>query len=622
MSSGKVELTWTDKALRLLSHGADTYEWVTPNDWRVTEVRTLKYVETIGKKGSGNLLIEGDAAHALDAILKIPELAKKYKGKVKLCYIDPPFNTGQAFENYNDALENSVWLTMMRDRLNQIKDLLAVDGSVWLHLDDVQAHRARSVLDEIFGPENFIATIAWQKADSPRMDSKQFSFSQDYIHVYSRNLGWVPNRVAQKLAPASDFPYVEEDGRRYKSSPLRKWGKNSARADRPNLWYSILNPNGVECWPIKPDGTEGNWRWKKSKVERDAHLIQWIDKGSGLQPYQKEYFGQEKREVPPVTWWDNEFAGHNRSAKAHGKQLFGRQEAFDTPKPEQLLQHIIRIGSNPGDLILDCYGGSGTTAAVAHKMSRKWVTIEMLPKNVEKYIKPRLSTVVAGQDPGGITMESSVVLSDELPPEVTPEDVKITADTLREISLSGSINSTLLDDEEEFEALIKELKALARRSKIEQKVWDGGGGFDFLRVEPSLFVEVDGVLGLAAWATGGWLTKGVAAQVGYEYSPDGLFAGAKGRSRLAVLDGMLTTGIVDFLVSQLNNGETILIFAQTLEPGIDSYLRTIMPGSRCKKIPRDLAKASPLSKKVVKIKAKSADFLDLEVDVKTMEDAS
>jgi adenine-specific DNA-methyltransferase len=614
MASGKVELTWTNKDLRLLSHGVDTYEWVNLNDWRVTEVRTLRLVETVGDKGSGNLLIEGDAAHTLDAILKIPELAKKYKGKVKLCYIDPPFNTGQAFENYNDAVENSVWLTMLRDRLSQIKDLLAPDGSVWLHLDDAQAHRARSVLDEVFGPDNFVATIAWQKADSPRMDAKQFSFSQDYIHVYSKNPGWAPNRAPQKLAPESEFPYVEVDGRRYKSSPLRKWGKNSARADRPNLWYPITDPDGNECWPIKPDGTEGNWRWKKSKVEADAHLLHWIDKGSGMQPYTKEYFGQAKRDVPPVTWWDNEFADHNRAAKAHGKQLFGKQGAFETPKPERLIQHILRIGSNPGDLVLDCYAGSGTTAAVAHKMGRKWITSELLSETINKYVMPRLTLVVNGEDLGGITIETESVSSSDLPEGLTSDEVKTASKTLRELSSAGLIESTIFDDEESFENLLKELNALAKKTKLEKKIWEGGGGFDYLRVDPSMFVEEDGILGMAEWATGGALAIGIAAQLGYEYKPLGSFIGTKGRTRLAVLDGMLTVGIVDFLVAQLNDDETVLIVAQTLEPGIDSYLRNSRPGSRCKKIPRDLAKASPFSKKVVKIKAKGSDVLVLQTD--------
>ena len=111
--TGHIELTWTNKDLRLLSHDADTYEWAEPTNWRVTEVRTLRHRETVGESGSGNLLIEGDAAHTLDALLRVPELAAEYEGKVKMCYVDPPFNTGQAFAHYNDAVEHSVWLTML-----------------------------------------------------------------------------------------------------------------------------------------------------------------------------------------------------------------------------------------------------------------------------------------------------------------------------------------------------------------------------------------------------------------------------------------------------------------------------------------------------------------------------
>jgi len=155
--SGRLELTWTNKDRTLLAHEDQTYEWVEPADYRVSEVRLLQDVASVGEtapqsnRASDNLLIRGDALHALNSLSRLPEFAKAYVGKVKLCYIDPPFNTGQAFEHYDDALEHSVWLTMLRDRLVQIKELLADDGSVWVHLDDAEVHRCRSVLDEVFG---------------------------------------------------------------------------------------------------------------------------------------------------------------------------------------------------------------------------------------------------------------------------------------------------------------------------------------------------------------------------------------------------------------------------------------------------------------------------------------
>ena len=173
---GRLELTWTNKHLRLLAHDDGSYEWLDPSDYRVAEVRLLHDVGTVGQIGKNraadNLLIHGDALHALTSLAKLPEFAREYLGKVKLAYIDPPFNTGQAFKHYDDALEHSVWLTMMRDRLIQIRELLSHDGSLWLHLDDAEVHRARCVLEEVFGPENFVATVIWSRADVPSLGRK------------------------------------------------------------------------------------------------------------------------------------------------------------------------------------------------------------------------------------------------------------------------------------------------------------------------------------------------------------------------------------------------------------------------------------------------------------------
>lgn len=187
---GRLELTWTNKHLRLLAHDDGAYTWVSPSDYRVAEVRLLHGVEAVDDcrsergRARDNLLIRGDALNTLRSLATLPEFAREYAGKVKLAYLDPPFNTQQSFLQYDDALEHSVWLTMIRDRLVQIKSLLAADGSVWLHLDDAEVHRARSVLDEVFGPDWFIGTIIWNKADTLRNDARRFSVSHDYLLVY------------------------------------------------------------------------------------------------------------------------------------------------------------------------------------------------------------------------------------------------------------------------------------------------------------------------------------------------------------------------------------------------------------------------------------------------------
>src|ERR1700730_943119 len=164
--------------MRLLAAEDGSYEWVPPSDYRVAEVRLLHSVTSVGEVGPDrlravdNLPIRGDALNALISLARLPEFAREYLGKVKLAYLDPPFNTQQSFLHYDDALEHSVWLTMMRERLLQIKDLLSDEGSLWVHLDDSEMPYCKAMIDEIFGRENFIATVIWEKSDSPRMDAQ------------------------------------------------------------------------------------------------------------------------------------------------------------------------------------------------------------------------------------------------------------------------------------------------------------------------------------------------------------------------------------------------------------------------------------------------------------------
>ena len=223
---GRLELTWTNKDECLLAHDDGSYEWLPPSDYRVAEIRLLDDVQTVGEVGkhraADNLLIEGDALHALTALAKVPEFRKEYSGKVKLAYMDPPFNTGQAFTDYDDALEHSVWLTMIRDRLSQVHGLLAETGSVRVDLDDVEVHRCRSVLDDVFGASNFIATVIWGRADSPRNSARHFSVDQDYIHVYAKNAElWRPVRLPErpKRTPATATPTTTLAGRGAPATP-------------------------------------------------------------------------------------------------------------------------------------------------------------------------------------------------------------------------------------------------------------------------------------------------------------------------------------------------------------------------------------------------------------------
>jgi adenine-specific DNA-methyltransferase len=527
-AAGRLELTWANKEMRLLAHDDVSYEWVDPADWRVSEVRLLEHVDEVGDPASGNLLIRGDALHALTALSSLPEVAPEYLGKVRLCYIDPPFNTGQAFQHYDDALEHSVWLTMLRDRLVQIKRLLSPDGSVWVHLDDTEVHRARCVLDEVFGPDWFIGTVIWKKADTLRNDARRFSVSHDYLLVYG-----APTWQAQRLPRTEDMNDVY---RNPDNDPRGPWlaGTLISPHFRSSGDFEVRTPGGAAH--RAPNGT--SWRVPRETFDRlltDNRI--WFGRDGRGTPQQKLFLSGAKDRVVD-TIWDVKDVGGNRQSKAEIKKLFPATPPFDTPKPERLMQRIIHVSTDPGDLVLDCFAGSGTTAAVAQKMGRRWVTVELSQHNVDTFIRPRLGKVLAGEDLGGVT---------------------------------------------------------------EAVGWKGGGGFVMADVVQSMFEELDGTVVLAEWATRGELAKAVCAQVRYVHEPDIPFAGRKGRSRLAVIDGMLTTGVVDFLVGRLEDSETLLVYAQALEPGIEEYVREARSGSRAKKVPRDLARSGVMASRLVRL---------------------
>lgn len=520
---GRLELTWTNKTKCLLARSDGTYEWVDPTDYRVAEVRLLQPVETFGTDPSDNLLIQGDALYALRSLQQIPYYRNMYVGKVKLAYLDPPFNTQQAFAQFNDALEHSVWLTMMRDRLRSIRDLLSMDGSVWVHCDDSEQHRLRCVMDEVFGPDNFVATVIWEKTDSPRMDASYFSGRHDYILIYRRSVEFTINRL-EITDDGNHYTQVDEEGRRYYRKPLRaSAGTASTREARPNLYFPLIAPDGTEVYPKLPNGGDGRWRWSRERVERDAHLIDWVKGRHGWTPYYRIYETGE-RTRPPETIWLHTEVGSTRNSANEIKSLLDGQ-SFATPKPERLMQRIIHIASNPGDIVLDCFAGSGTTAAVAHKMGRRWVAVEWNEDTVQRYIIPRLRKVIEGQDPGGIT---------------------------------------------------------------ESVGWEGGGGFRFVKVAPFMFTEVSSRVVLAEWATNGLLAQACAAQLGFEYVNDPPFCGRKGKLRLAVVDGMVNPDVVRLLVKRLSEEEQLVLCGTAVDPKAREELRRLRPGSSVRKIPSAL----------------------------------
>jgi adenine specific DNA methylase Mod len=264
----------------------------------------LRILDVVGLDPDDNLLIQGEAQAVLAALQTHPNYSQMLAGGVKLAYLDPPFNTGRTFKHYPDRATPSTWNTKLKELLMTVRNLLSADGSVWLHLDDFEQHRARLVLDEVFGVDNFVATVVWERTKMPRLGNKAFAVRHDYLHVYRKS--------------------------------------NAFRLARP-----------------------------------------------------------ENRPVEAI--WRSEHVGSNEEATAESTTLFGSR--FITPKPEKLIRTILELTTAPGDLVLDCFSGSGTTAAVAHKLSRRWLGIEAEAATVETFFKRRMRQVVEGADRGGISPE-------------------------------------------------------------------------------------------------------------------------------------------------------------------------------------------------------------------------
>lgn len=345
-----------------------------------------------------NRLIKGDNLLALKA------LEADFIGKVKCVFIDPPYNTGSAFAHYNDGLEHSIWLSMMRDRLEIIRRLLAEEGSLWITVDDNEAHYLKVLCDEIFGRNNFVTTVIWEKSDSPKMDSRYFSSRHDFVLVYAKSIDFLKiARVSNTKDEATKhYNKIDSDGRRFYTKPLRAMGSgDDTREARPTLFFPIKAPDNSLVYPKRQDGVDGRWRWSKERVEQDFKELDWVKTKNGWSVYYKIYL-ENSSQRPPETIWPHNEVGSNRTSKAEVKALIDKLGQFDTPKPEALIKRILELATSEGDLVLDSFAGSGTTGAVAHKMGRRWIMVE-LGDHAKTHIIPRLKKVIDGTDPGGVT---------------------------------------------------------------------------------------------------------------------------------------------------------------------------------------------------------------------------
>lgn len=336
-----------------------------------------------------------------DNLLGLKALEQEFTGKVKCVFIDPPYNTGSAFAHYDDGVEHSIWLSLMRDRLESIKRLMADDGSLWITIDDNEVYYLKAICDEVFGRSNFISSIIWSKRVSPANDAKFFSSDHDFILVYAKNKEqWKPNRLPRSEGQNSYYKNPDNDVRGPWNSVT--YTGNKTKEERPNLYYGITNPFTGEI--IFPPDTL-TWRYGKEthSINEMNNLIYWGKDGKSKNPRLKMFLEDAEPIVPRSVWPANE-VGSTQSAMTEQKALSKvlSSSPFSTPKPEQLLQKIIHIASFAGDLVLDSFAGSGTTGAVAHKMGRRWIMVE-LGEHCHTHIIPRLKKVIEGTDHGGVT---------------------------------------------------------------------------------------------------------------------------------------------------------------------------------------------------------------------------
>lgn len=347
--------------------------------------------KSYGEPNGENMLIFGDNLLALKA------LEQDFAGKIKCIFIDPPYNTGSAFTHYDDGLEHSIWLSMMRTRLENLRNLLSEDGSIWITIDDNEAHYLKVLCDEVFARRNYKATVTWQKKYSVSNNYRGIASICDFVLVYSKSELFQNNLLPRTAESVARYSNPDNDPR----GPWKAvdYLNQATPAKRPNLCYEIINPNTGMV--IK--NTKKAWKYEPEthKQHVNENRLWWGQDGSNTVPALKLFLSEVRNGMTPHNWWPHDEVGHTDEAKKEMINLYGDDNVFDTPKPERLLKRILEIATNPGDIVLDSFAGSGTTGAVAHKMGREWIMCE-LGEHCHTHIIPRMKAVIDGEQ-GGIS---------------------------------------------------------------------------------------------------------------------------------------------------------------------------------------------------------------------------
>lgn len=468
--------------------------------------------KSYGDKNAENMLIYGDNLLALKA------LEQDFAGKIKCIYIDPPYNTGNAFDHYDDSLEHSIWLNLIDQRLKILRTLLAAEGSIWITLDDTEVYHCKVMCDEIFGRNNFVGSVIWEKSDSPRMDATYFSVRHDFILVYAKNIESLSlNKQLDEEVP-EHYNKTDNNGRIYYLKPLRVMGGNIS----DTLYFPMIAPDGSKVLPLEPDGRKGCWRWSKKKVKEESERIEWVEGRNGWVPYFRIYADSRKAK-PLETIWTHSEVGSNRTSKNEIRALFAN-DIFGTPKPERLIEKVVAAASMQDDWVLDSFLGSGTTSAVAHKMNRKWIGIE-LGEHCHTHCIPRLQKVCNGTDQGGISKAQN---------------------------------------------------------------WKGGGGFKYYYLAPSLLLQDHkGNWIINKHYNPAMLAAAMAKHEGFRFIPDETYYWKQGKSTekdfIFTTTNFVSVEFIDTIHGEMKSDESLLICCTSFSKAADKY-----PNITIKKIPKML----------------------------------
>lgn len=353
---------------------------------RLERVAALSY----GTRRSGNMIIQGDNRPVLEA------LRPEYAEQVRCIYIDPPYNNRETYNHYSDRLDHETWVREILARIEVLRSFLRSDGSLWISIDDNEVHYLKVAADQVFGRRNFITTIVWQQRTT-RENRKVFSNNHEYLLVYAKNakeFGKRRNLIPLTAEVQSRYKNVDND-------PRGPWQSVSANVQAghatANQFYTLVAPNGAKHRP--PKGR--CWVYSADKMKREiAAGNVWFGKDGHGVPRLKRFLKGSSRGLTPDTLWLAETVGTSDSAKKHLLRLFRDHPVFDTPKPEPLIEQVLGIATQDGDLVLDAYLGSGTTAAVAHKLGRRYIGIEQ-GEHAATHCAERLRRIIDGDASGG-----------------------------------------------------------------------------------------------------------------------------------------------------------------------------------------------------------------------------